>query len=95
MLAQRTSLFKSSGTAAARTAASEIVDLTAWEIWRDLAATIRDGAIDAIRKGVNRYTDPVGLHQPTRRAALRVCFENQGWAFRRMRFPPMTTRIMA
>ena len=27
--------------------------------------------------------------------SLRVRFENQGWAFLRMRFPPMATRIMA
>lgn len=26
---------------------------------------------------------------------LRVCFENQGWAFLRIRLPPMATRIMA
>ena len=26
---------------------------------------------------------------------LRVCFEIQGWAFLRMRFPPMATRIIA
>jgi hypothetical protein len=28
-------------------------------------------------------------------AEVRVCFENHGWAFRRMRFPPLATRIMA
>ena len=55
MLASRTNLFKSSGTAAARAAAKaaadagmEIVDLTAGEIWSDLAPTIRDGAIEAV-----------------------------------------------
>ncbi len=68
MLAQRTELFKSSATAAARAAAKsaadqgkEIVDLTVGEICSDLAPTIRAGAIDAIRQGVNRYTDPIGM----------------------------------
>ena len=68
MLARRTSLFKSSGTAAARAAATsaadagkDIIDLTAGEIWSDLAPTIKDGAMEAIRKGVNRYTDTIGL----------------------------------
>ncbi|MHC2296168.1 aminotransferase class I/II-fold pyridoxal phosphate-dependent enzyme [Rhizobium mongolense] len=68
MLAQRTNLFGSSGTAAARAAAKaaadagkEIIDLTAGEIWSDLAPTIRDGAIEAINKGINRYTDTIGM----------------------------------
>lgn len=68
MLAHRTNLFGTSGTAAARAAAKaaadagkEIIDLTAGEIWSELAPTIRDGAIDAINKGVNRYTDTVGM----------------------------------
>ncbi|ULJ74321.1 aminotransferase class I/II-fold pyridoxal phosphate-dependent enzyme [Rhizobium gallicum] len=68
MLAQRTALFKSSGTAAASAAAKaaadagqEIIDLTVGEIWSDLAPTIRDGAIEAIRKGVNRYTETIGM----------------------------------
>ncbi|MCA6107926.1 aminotransferase class I/II-fold pyridoxal phosphate-dependent enzyme [Bradyrhizobium cenepequi] len=68
MLAQRTALFKSSGTAAARTAAKaaaasgkDIVDLTAGEIWSDLAPSVRNGAIAAINRNLNRYTDTVGL----------------------------------
>ncbi|WP_234889973.1 hypothetical protein [Sinorhizobium medicae] len=71
MLAQRTALLKGSGTAAARAAAKEaadagvqVVDLTAGEIWTNLAPTIRDGAIAAIAaidKGINRYTDTIGL----------------------------------
>ncbi|MDK1378132.1 MULTISPECIES: aminotransferase class I/II-fold pyridoxal phosphate-dependent enzyme [unclassified Sinorhizobium] len=68
MLAQRTALFKSSGTAAARAAAKaaaepgkEIIDLTAGEIWSDLAPTVRVGALDAIRRGINRYTDTIGM----------------------------------
>jgi aspartate aminotransferase len=87
MLAQRTSLFKSSGTAAARAAAKaaadsgkEIIDLTAGEIWGDLAPTIRHGAIAAINKGVNRYTDTVGLIELRQSLAQKVSLETgQVW----------------
>ena len=75
MLAQRTRLFGTSGTARARAAAKaaadagrDIIDLTAGEIWSDLAPTIRDGALAAIRSGVNRYTDTTGM--PVLRSAL-------------------------
>ena len=87
MLAQRTSLFKSSGTAAARAAAKaaadagrEIVDLTAGEIWADLAPTVRDGALYAIHHGINRYTDTVGLADLREVLARKVSREtNQLW----------------
>ncbi|WP_027168304.1 aminotransferase class I/II-fold pyridoxal phosphate-dependent enzyme [Mesorhizobium sp. WSM3224] len=87
MLAQRTHLFKSSGTAAARAAAKaaadagmEIVDLTAGEIWSDLAPTIRDGAIEAIRQGLNRYTDTIGLMGLREALARKVSAETgQTW----------------
>ncbi|QND69766.1 aminotransferase class I/II-fold pyridoxal phosphate-dependent enzyme (plasmid) [Mesorhizobium loti] len=82
MLAHRTALFKGSGTAAARAAAKEaadagieIVDLTAGEIWSDLAPTIRDGAIDAISKGANRYTDTVGIVELREALAKKVAVE--------------------
>lgn len=82
MLAQRTTMFQSSGTSAARAAAKaaadagkEIVDLTAGEIWSDLAPTIRDGAIDAIRKGINRYTDSVGMMELREALARKVSLE--------------------
>ncbi|OLP62681.1 aspartate aminotransferase [Xaviernesmea oryzae] len=82
MLAQRTGMFKSSGTAAARAAVKaaadagkEIIDLTAGEIWSDLAPTIRDGAVEAIRKGVNRYTDTVGLAELREALARKVSRE--------------------
>lgn len=88
MLAHRTSLFKSSGTAAARAAAKaaadagkEIIDLTAGEIWADLAPTIRDGAIKAIERGVNRYTDTVGLAELREAIAIKVASETgQSWS---------------
>ncbi|MFK4259882.1 aminotransferase class I/II-fold pyridoxal phosphate-dependent enzyme [Agrobacterium tumefaciens] len=87
MLAQRTAMFKSSGTAAARAAAKaaadagkEIVDLTAGEIWSDLAPTIRDGAIEAIQKGANRYTDTIGLIELREALARKVSLETgQVW----------------
>ncbi|MER9337670.1 aminotransferase class I/II-fold pyridoxal phosphate-dependent enzyme [Mesorhizobium sp. M0293] len=82
MLASRTNLFKSSGTAAARAAAKaaadagmEIVDLTAGEIWSDLAPTIRDGAIEAIQQGLNRYTDTIGLMELREALARKVSVE--------------------
>ncbi|QND69601.1 aminotransferase class I/II-fold pyridoxal phosphate-dependent enzyme (plasmid) [Mesorhizobium loti] len=82
MLAQRTNLFNSSGTAAARAAAKaaadagmEIVDLTAGEIWSDLAPTIRDGAIEAIRQGLNRYTDTIGLMELREALGRKVSVE--------------------
>lgn len=68
MLAQRTRLFSTSGTAAARVAAQaaaasgrEVIDLTSGEIWAELAPSIRAGAMAAIERGANRYTDTIGL----------------------------------
>jgi aspartate aminotransferase len=82
MLAQRTGLFGASGTAAARAAAkaaaangNAIIDLTAGEIWSDLAPTIREGAIEAIYKGVNRYTDTVGMAELREALARKVSVE--------------------
>ncbi|MBY5720937.1 aminotransferase class I/II-fold pyridoxal phosphate-dependent enzyme [Rhizobium leguminosarum] len=82
MLAQRTNLFGSSRTAAARAAAKaaadagkEIIDLTAGEIWSDLAPTIRDGAIDAINKGINRYTDTIGMMELREALARKISLD--------------------
>jgi aspartate aminotransferase len=88
MLAQRTVLFKSSGTAAARAAAKaaaasgkKIIDLTAGEIWSDLAPSIRQGAIDAINRNVNRYTDTVGLIELRHALARKISKEtSQLWS---------------
>jgi aspartate aminotransferase len=88
MLAQRTGLFKSSGTAAARAAAKaaadsgkEIIDLTAGEIWSDLAPSIRQGAIEAINRNVNRYTDTVGLMELRHALARKISVEtSQPWS---------------
>jgi aspartate aminotransferase len=82
MFAQRTNLFKSSGTAAARAAAKaaadagmEIVDLTAGEIWSNLAPTIHLGALDAIGQGLNRYTDTVGTSELREALARKIAVE--------------------
>jgi aspartate aminotransferase len=88
MLAQRTDLFKSSGTAAARTAAKaaaasgkEVIDLTAGEIWSDLAPSVREGAIAAINRNVNRYTDTVGLMELRHAIARKISAETaQLWS---------------
>lgn len=78
MLAKRTQLFGTSGTASARAAAAkaaesgkQIIDLTSGEIWAPLAPTIRDAAIAAIQRDVNRYTDTTGLTE-LRRAVARL-----------------------
>ncbi|WP_312841745.1 aminotransferase class I/II-fold pyridoxal phosphate-dependent enzyme [Sinorhizobium psoraleae] len=82
MLAQRTNLFGSSGTAAARAAAKaavdggkEIIDFTAGEIWSDLAPAIRDGAIDAINSGINRYTDTIGITELREALARKISLD--------------------
>lgn len=82
MLAQRTSLFSSSGTAAARAAAKaaaaagkEIFDLTAGEIWTDLAPSLRAGARDAIDRGINRYSETVGIEALRQAIARRLSVE--------------------
>ncbi len=69
MLAHRTTLFATSGTSKARAAAkaaeakgTEIVDLSAGEIWSPSPPAVRAGAIAAIEGGVNRYTETVGLN---------------------------------
>jgi aspartate aminotransferase len=88
MLAQRTKLFTTSGTASARAAAQaaqasgkEIVDLTAGEIWADLAPTLRAGAIAAIERGISRYTDTIGLTELRQAIARKVSFETgQLWS---------------
>ncbi|MCC8962450.1 aminotransferase class I/II-fold pyridoxal phosphate-dependent enzyme [Bradyrhizobium sp. Pear76] len=61
MLAERTTLFKFSDTAAAWTAAKaaaasaeQIIDLTAEEIHSDLAPMVREGTIIAINRNINR-----------------------------------------
>ncbi|WP_349253143.1 aminotransferase class I/II-fold pyridoxal phosphate-dependent enzyme [Bradyrhizobium sp. CIAT3101] len=88
MLAQRTALFKPSGTAAARTAATaaaadgrEIIDLTAGEIWSELAPTVREGAIAATGRNLNRYTDTLGLMELRHAFACKLSAESaQPWS---------------
>lgn len=88
MLAQRTRSFELSGTAAAKMAAKaaaangkEIIDLTAGEIWSDLASSIRDVAIAAINRNVNRYTDTIGLTELRDALACKMSTETgQRWS---------------
>ncbi|WP_439373264.1 pyridoxal phosphate-dependent aminotransferase [Bradyrhizobium sp. DASA03120] len=68
MLAHRRALVKLWGHTPARAAAKEctargegIIDLTAGEIWSELAPSVREGAITAIKGNFNRYTAPIGL----------------------------------
>ncbi len=79
MLAHRTKLIAASGTAKARAAVKAagidghaLIDLTAGEIWSDLAPTIREGALDAVRSGLNRYTDTIGSLDLRAELACRV-----------------------
>ena len=83
MLSQRTQLFTTSGTARARAAAAaaaasgkEVIDLTAGEIWAGLSPHIRAGAIAAIERGENRYTDTIGLIELRQALAERVSAES-------------------
>ncbi|MFQ3453913.1 aminotransferase class I/II-fold pyridoxal phosphate-dependent enzyme [Bradyrhizobium sp. UFLA01-814] len=88
MLAQRTFMFRSSDTAAARSVAraaaasgNEIIDLTAGEIWSDLAPSVREGAIAAIRCNINRYTDTLGLMELRHALARKISAETaQPWS---------------
>jgi aspartate aminotransferase len=82
MLAQRTSLLSGSGTADARAAAKaaaesgkEIVDLSAGEIWIEPPPGVRDGAIKAIERGVNRYTESIGMDELRQAIARKVSLD--------------------
>ncbi|TIL82609.1 MAG: aminotransferase class I/II-fold pyridoxal phosphate-dependent enzyme [Mesorhizobium sp.] len=52
-----------------------MIDLTAGEICSELAPTIRDGAIDAINNGVNRYTDTVGMVELREALARKISLD--------------------
>ena len=79
MVAQRMMSIARSGTAktqaaaaAAAAAGREITDLSAGEVWVDPPQSVQDGAVAAIRRGENRYTDTVGLAPLRRAIAKRV-----------------------
>lgn len=88
MLAQRTALFKASGIAAASAAAEaasasgrKIIDLTAGEIWSDVAPSVSEGAVAAVNRNVNRYTDTVGLMELRHALARMISAETaQPWS---------------
>ncbi|WP_024510015.1 aminotransferase class I/II-fold pyridoxal phosphate-dependent enzyme [Bradyrhizobium sp. ARR65] len=87
MLAQRMSLLSSPGTAAARQVANaaaaagrRIIDLAAGEVITKPPSSVRDGAMAAIRAGVNRYTDSIGLPQLREAIAAKLSTETgTGW----------------
>ncbi|WP_349643802.1 aminotransferase class I/II-fold pyridoxal phosphate-dependent enzyme [Bradyrhizobium sp. LMTR 3] len=59
----------------------EIIDLTAGEMWSDLAPSVREGAIAAINRNVNRYTDTLGLMELRHALARRISTETaQPWS---------------
>lgn len=86
MLAQRTALFNSLGTAwtaaeAAAASAEQIIDLTAGEFWSDLAPSVREGAIAAINRNLSRYTDAVDLIELRHALARKMSAETaQPWS---------------
>ncbi|MDL2410347.1 aminotransferase class I/II-fold pyridoxal phosphate-dependent enzyme [Rhizobium calliandrae] len=84
MLAQRMSLLSGSGTAAAREAAKvaaaagrQIIDLAAGEVIIETPASVRVGAIAAIKAGANRYTESIGL-APLRQAVAEKLTADTG-----------------
>lgn len=88
MLAQRAALLRSSENTAAWTAAEaaaasgdQIIDLTAGDIWSDLAPSVREGAITAINFNLNRYTDSLSLKQLCPALARKISAETaQPWS---------------
>lgn len=87
MLAQRMSLLSGSGTAAAREAAKvaaaaghEIIDLAAGEVIIEPPASLREGAIAAIRSGTNGYTESIGM-APLRDAVAKKLTAQTGAAW--------------
>lgn len=88
MLAHRTTLFAQSGTARARAAAKaaaaggrRVIDLSAGEIWCEPPGTVLAGAMAAIERGENRYTDTVGIPLLRESIAQRVsCDTGQVWS---------------
>ncbi|MBB3458816.1 aspartate aminotransferase [Rhizobium sp. BK313] len=87
MLAHRTTLFTASGTALARASARaasakgrDIIDLSAGEISANLPSTISEGAIDAIRRGINGYTDTIGMAE-LRQALAHKLSQETGQAY--------------
>lgn len=88
MLAQRTALFDSLDTAAAWTAAKavaasadQIIDLTANEIRTDLAPTVREGAIIAINRNLDRDIDTLGPPELYQALARKISAETaQHWS---------------
>lgn len=86
MLAQRTALFNSSEVAwtaaeAAAASAEQIIDLTAEEIWSDLAPSVREGAVAAINRNRGRCTEAIDLIELRHALARKISAETaQPWS---------------
>ncbi|MGY8635542.1 aminotransferase class I/II-fold pyridoxal phosphate-dependent enzyme [Bradyrhizobium sp. 14AA] len=82
MLAQRISLLSSSGTALAHDVANlvaatgrQVIDLAIGEVISEPPSSVREGAIAAIKAGVNRYTDSIGMPQLREAVATKLSSE--------------------
>ncbi|MGY3591792.1 aspartate aminotransferase [Bradyrhizobium sp. USDA 4341] len=88
MLAQRTALFKPLGTAttwtaakAAAASADQIIDLTANDIRSDLPPMVREGAIVALNRNLNRYYDTADPRELYQALACKISAETaQQWS---------------
>lgn len=87
MLAKRTTLLKSSGTAAwtaaeaAAASGDQIIDLSIEEIWSDLAPSVREGAIAAMHRNFGHCTDAVDLAELRNALARKISTETaQSWS---------------
>lgn len=88
MLAQRTTIFTHSSIDAAGTPAKaapasgeEIIDLSTEEIRSDLSPFVREGAIAAINRNINRSTDAIGLMELRHALARKISTETaQPWS---------------
>lgn len=88
MLAQRTTIFTHSNIDAAGTPAKaapasgeEIIDLSTEELRSDLSPSVREGAIAAINRNINRSTDAIGLMELRHALARKISTETaQPWS---------------
>lgn len=86
MLAQRTTLLGGTDTtwytgAPTATIGENLIDLSSGEISTDLSPSVRDGAIAAIDRNLNRSTDVIGLKELRRALARKISAEiAQPWS---------------
>lgn len=82
MLSHRMSLLPASATAKARLAATEaqsraleLIDMSGGEIWAELIAPIREGALQAIAGNAARYTPTIGMPALREAVAEKIASE--------------------